>query len=110
MVYLHPVKIKLLRIIGKNFVKYAELLLYYIPFLFIIFHMQVHNWNSKCVHPFIQMKYAGKFYIKSMVERQKFTQFLANGLPRRTLYSVLNRFKYLFGNHEKSFQRYHIEN
>ncbi|XP_043527121.1 uncharacterized protein LOC122537737 isoform X2 [Frieseomelitta varia] len=67
---------------------------------------EVHDWNSKCVHPFIHMKYAGKFYIRSLEERQKFTQFLANGLPRRTLYSVLNRFKYLFGDHEKSFQRY----
>ncbi|KAK1137854.1 hypothetical protein K0M31_002348 [Melipona bicolor] len=67
---------------------------------------EVHNWNSKCVHPFIHMKYEGKFYIRSLKERQKFTQFLANGLPRRTLYSVLNRFKYLFGDHEKSSQRY----
>lgn len=72
--------------------------------------MQVHNWNSKCVYPFIHMKYAGKFYIRSLEERQKFTQFLANGLPRRTLYSVLNRFKYLFEDHEKSFQRCHIKN
>ncbi|KOX80321.1 hypothetical protein WN51_08100 [Melipona quadrifasciata] len=67
---------------------------------------EVHNWNSKCVHPFIHMKYEGKFYIRSLKERQKFTQFLANGLPRRTLYSVLNRFKYLFGDHKKSSQRY----
>lgn len=52
------------------------------------------------------MKNDHKFYIKSLEERQKFVQFLANGLPWRTLYSVYHRFKYLYRNHEKRFQRY----
>lgn len=33
-----------------------------------------------------------------MKERQKFVQFLANGLPQRTLYSVYSRFKILYRN------------
>ncbi|OAD53681.1 hypothetical protein WN48_09588, partial [Eufriesea mexicana] len=65
---------------------------------------EVHNWNPKCVTPFINMKNGYKFYIKSLEERQKFTQFLANGLPWRTLYSVYHRFKYLYGKHKKRFQ------
>ncbi|XP_017762449.1 PREDICTED: transcription termination factor 1-like [Eufriesea mexicana] len=67
---------------------------------------EVHNWNPKCVTPFINMKNGYKFYIKSLEERQKFTQFLANGLPWRTLYSVYHRFKYLYGKHKKRFQRF----
>ncbi|XP_017767556.1 PREDICTED: uncharacterized protein LOC108556110 [Eufriesea mexicana] len=67
---------------------------------------EAHNWNPKCVTPFINMKYGNKFYIKSLVERRKFTQFLANGLPWRTLYSVYHRFRYLYRNYEKCFQRY----
>ncbi|XP_033315486.1 SUN domain-containing protein 2-like [Bombus bifarius] len=67
---------------------------------------KAHDWNPKCVKPFIHMKHANRFYIKSMEERQKFTQFLANNLPWRTLYSVFHRFKHLYGNHEKIFQRY----
>lgn len=78
----------------------------YISLLLIIFHMQAHDWNPKCVKPFIHMKHANRFYIKRMKERQKFTQFLANNLPWRTLYSVFHRFKHLYENHEKICQRY----
>ncbi|XP_060815069.1 uncharacterized protein LOC132906691 [Bombus pascuorum] len=67
---------------------------------------KAHDWNPKCVKPFIHMKRGSRFYIKSMQQRKKFTQFLANNLPWRTLYSVFHRFRYLYGNHEKSFQRY----
>lgn len=69
--------------------------------------MQAHDWNPKCAKPFIHMKRAKRFYIKSIEQRRKFVQFLANNLPWRTLYSVFHRFKHLYGNHEKIFQRYH---
>ncbi|CAL7944248.1 unnamed protein product [Xylocopa violacea] len=67
---------------------------------------EVHDWNPKCVQPFLSMKRNNKFYIRSMEERQKFVQFLANGLPWRTLFSVYNRFKCLHKKHERSFKRY----
>ena len=79
----------------------------YISLSLIIFHMQAHDWNPKCAKPFIHMKRAKRFYIKSIEQRRKFVQFLANNLPWRTLYSVFHRFKHLYGNHEKIFQRYH---
>lgn len=66
----------------------------------------IHNWNSEDVKPFLQMKNKNKFYIRTMEERQKFSQFLANGLPWRSLYSVYHRFKYLYKNQTKTFQRY----
>lgn len=55
------------------------------------------------------MKNKNKFYIRTMEERQKFSQFLANGLPWRSLYSVYHRFKYLYKNQTKSFQRYCVK-
>ncbi|KAK2588769.1 hypothetical protein KPH14_001649 [Odynerus spinipes] len=66
-------------IIQKNWKKFCEL----------------HNWDTKNVKPFLSFKDKCKFYIKSAEERKKFIQFLANGLPWRTLYSVYWRFKKL---------------
>ncbi|XP_017875962.1 transcription termination factor 1-like [Ceratina calcarata] len=56
---------------------------------------ETHNWNPKCTKPFTKMKYGTKFYIKSQKERRKFIQFLANGLPWRTLQSIYRRFRHL---------------
>lgn len=60
---------------------------------------QLHKWDKKNVRPFLTFKYKGKFYIDSLEERQKFLQFLANGLPWRTLCSVYWRFTNLYRNH-----------
>ncbi|KZC11363.1 hypothetical protein WN55_02648 [Dufourea novaeangliae] len=67
---------------------------------------KVHNWNPKIVKPFLYMKYGPRYSIKSTEDRQKFVQFLANGLPWRSLYSVHQRFKNIFEKCEKPFKRY----
>ena len=69
---------------------------------------KVHKWNPKHTEPFRYMRHDNKFTIKSKRERKAFVQFLANGLPWRTLYSVYQRFRILYrnSNHKKPFQRY----
>ncbi|KOC71144.1 hypothetical protein WH47_01787 [Habropoda laboriosa] len=67
---------------------------------------EVHDWNPKYVQPFLCMTINGQFYIKSLEQRKKFAQFLANGIPWRSLYSVYHRFKNLHRKYEKSFHRY----
>ncbi|XP_076657032.1 uncharacterized protein LOC143361481 isoform X2 [Halictus rubicundus] len=67
---------------------------------------EVHDWNPKIVKPFICMRHRNGCYIKSPEERQKFVQYLANGLPCRSLNSVLQRCRTLFIKYEKSFERY----
>lgn len=69
---------------------------------------KVHKWNPKHSEPFRSMKLGQKFTIRNKRERKAFVQFLANGLPWRTLYSVYQRFRILFrnSNHKKPFQRY----
>ncbi|XP_076182225.1 uncharacterized protein LOC143154202 isoform X2 [Ptiloglossa arizonensis] len=67
---------------------------------------EIHNWDPKNVDPFLCMKNGKQFYIRSMTERQKFVQFIANGLPWRTLYSVYHRFRNINGKYEKTFKRY----
>ncbi|CAL1674936.1 unnamed protein product [Lasius platythorax] len=57
---------------------------------------QLHDWDTNMVHPFLKWRHNGKYYIDNVRERQKFVQFLANGLPWRTLYSVYSRFKVLY--------------
>ncbi|XP_032673210.1 uncharacterized protein LOC116845053 isoform X2 [Odontomachus brunneus] len=59
---------------------------------------KLHNWNSKNTEPFLNWRHNGKYYIRDLRERQKFVQFLANGLPWRTLFSVYTRFKVLYRN------------
>ncbi|XP_047367217.1 transcription termination factor 1-like isoform X1 [Vespa velutina] len=68
---------------------------------------KVHNWKEDHVKPFLSLKHNGKYYIRSFEERQKFVQFLANGLSWRTLYSVYWRFKNLY--HNRICQRYSPE-
>ena len=48
------------------------------------------------VKPFLNWGHNEKYYISNIGERQKFLQFLANGLPWRTLYSIYSRFKILY--------------
>ncbi|XP_014475735.1 PREDICTED: uncharacterized protein LOC106745027 [Dinoponera quadriceps] len=59
---------------------------------------KLHNWDSKNLEPFLNWRYDGKYYIHNLKERQKFVQFLANGLPWRTLFSVYSRFRILYRN------------
>ncbi|EZA50270.1 hypothetical protein X777_11108 [Ooceraea biroi] len=59
---------------------------------------ELHEWDPKNVELFFYWRYNRMYYIKNVSERQKFVQFLANGLPWRTLYSVHNRFKILYQN------------
>ncbi|XP_011311254.1 uncharacterized protein [Fopius arisanus] len=64
-----------------------------------------NNWKRFCeVHKldipqthFFKCKYQGRMYIEDPQERRKFVQFLAQGLPSRTLRSVYVRFKVIFG-------------
>ncbi|XP_043487979.1 uncharacterized protein LOC122514908 [Polistes fuscatus] len=67
---------------------------------------EVHNWEEDNIEPFISVKKSRQFYIPCFKERQKFIQFLANGLPWRSLFSVNTRFKMLYQNHTN--QRYTV--
>ncbi|KAL0118949.1 hypothetical protein PUN28_009525 [Cardiocondyla obscurior] len=59
---------------------------------------KLHNWNVKKVHPFLQMRIDHSTTYMRKAERRKFAQFLANGLPNRTLYSVYHRYRNLYEN------------
>ncbi|XP_024890435.1 uncharacterized protein LOC112466541 isoform X1 [Temnothorax curvispinosus] len=59
---------------------------------------ELHDWDAKTVEPFLYWRHNGRYFIRDVKERQKFVQFLANGLPWRTLYSVYSRFKVLYRN------------
>ncbi|KAG8038372.1 hypothetical protein G9C98_006699 [Cotesia typhae] len=63
---------------------------------------KVHNWKRSLVHPFTFRKRKGFYFISKVEERRKFIQFLAHGLPNRSLYSVFGRFKNLYGTHKQS--------
>lgn len=63
---------------------------------------KLHKWDSKKVEPFLLLREGNKTYIRSKKQRRKFVQFLADGLPNRTLYSVYHRFRNLYTNR---FQR-----
>ena len=58
----------------------------------------MHDWDVKVTQPFSQFKIGGKtsYVRKKLTERLKFVQFLADGLPYRTLYSVHHRFRNLY--------------
>ncbi|XP_076636979.1 uncharacterized protein LOC143349527 [Colletes latitarsis] len=60
---------------------------------------KLHNWKYEKVQPFLLLREQNKTYIRSKRERRKFVQFLADGLPNRTLYSVYHRFRVLYANH-----------
>ncbi|XP_054004383.1 uncharacterized protein LOC128890156 [Hylaeus anthracinus] len=71
---------------------------------------KIHKWNPEYVKPFLYMRHGGsQYFIKSMIERQKFVQFLANGLPWRTLHSVHRRFRSMNEKYAKSFRRYTVQ-
>lgn len=59
------------------------------------FFFKDHNWEPTNYEPFLDFKH-GDEIIVSLNERRKFAQFLADGLPNRSLYSVYGRFKRLF--------------
>ncbi|XP_015183230.1 PREDICTED: uncharacterized protein LOC107069979 [Polistes dominula] len=60
---------------------------------------KLHDWNVENTKAFLTLKDNGK-YICRKAELKKFVQFLANGLPNRTLYSVYHRFRTLYSSHE----------
>ncbi|XP_006618190.1 uncharacterized protein LOC102681740 [Apis dorsata] len=68
---------------------------------------KLHKWDSKKVEPFLLLREGNKTYIRSKKQRRKFVQFLADGLPNRTLYSVYHRFRNLYTNHFQ--RRFHPE-
>lgn len=68
---------------------------------------KLHDWSSKNVQPFLHLREDNTVYIRSKTERRKFVQFLADGLPNRTLYSVYHRFRNLYANHVQ--RRFHPE-
>ncbi|XP_053979795.1 uncharacterized protein LOC128876959 [Hylaeus volcanicus] len=57
---------------------------------------KLHNWEFANVHPFLLLRDNNRSYIRSKRERRKFVQFLADGLPHRTLYSIYHRFRNLY--------------
>ncbi|XP_017753527.1 PREDICTED: uncharacterized protein LOC108546106 [Eufriesea mexicana] len=63
---------------------------------------KLHRWDPKKCEPFLLLRDKNKPRIRSKKERKKFVQFLADGLPNRTLYSVYHRFRNLYAGH---FQR-----
>ncbi|EGI65343.1 hypothetical protein G5I_06203 [Acromyrmex echinatior] len=59
---------------------------------------KIHNWDVNKSKPFLRLRIGNLTYMRNTRERRKFVQFLANGLPERTLYSVYHRFKNLYEN------------
>ncbi|XP_076242947.1 uncharacterized protein LOC143184527 isoform X2 [Calliopsis andreniformis] len=57
---------------------------------------KLHNWDSRKVQPFLLLREENVAYIRSKIQRRRFVQFLADGLPNRTLYSVYHRFRNLY--------------
>lgn len=56
----------------------------------------IHNLTIDNDH-FFEKKYDNIKFIKVDKERKKFVQFLANGLPNRSLFSVFKRFERIYG-------------
>ncbi|XP_046736363.1 uncharacterized protein LOC124405486 [Diprion similis] len=63
---------------------------------------KTHNWDSRNVKPFMYMRHHQIGTVAKFEERQKFVQYLAAGLPWRTLYSVYWRFRNLYQPHIQS--------
>ncbi|XP_046467724.1 transcription termination factor 1-like [Neodiprion pinetum] len=63
---------------------------------------KTHNWDSRNVKPFMYMRHHQIGTVAKFEERQKFVQYLAAGLPWRTLYSVYWRFRNLYQPHVQS--------
>ncbi|KAL6264491.1 hypothetical protein P5V15_004599 [Pogonomyrmex californicus] len=66
---------------------------------------KLHNWDKRKTKPFLQLRIGTLTYMRNTTERRKFVQFLADGLPDRTLYSVYHRFRNLY---ENNLQRRYI--
>nr|KAF7437828.1 hypothetical protein H0235_000219 [Vespula pensylvanica] len=61
---------------------------------------KLHNWNKHKYRAFLSLRDSdGKKYTCKKKETKKFAQFLANGLPNRTLYSVYHRFRILYSSY-----------
>lgn len=66
-------------------------------FFFIFHNFQTHNWDPTFPFPFTQMEYENKkFYLPDTKNRMKFYQFLADGLPWRSVHSVFRHFKFIY--------------
>lgn len=57
---------------------------------------KMHGWDRTKVEPFLCLRDGNRLHIRGTKERKKFVQFLASGLPNRTLYSVYHRFRNLY--------------
>ncbi|XP_033222217.1 uncharacterized protein LOC117176204 isoform X2 [Belonocnema kinseyi] len=57
---------------------------------------KIHNWDKRNQKPFLYMRHGAIQILRFLEERRKFVQFLAMGLPNRTLYSVHQRFRKLY--------------
>ncbi|XP_078041113.1 uncharacterized protein LOC144472187 [Augochlora pura] len=57
---------------------------------------RLHNWDPSKIKPFLLLRESSETHIRSKKQRRRFAQFLADGLPNRTLYSVYHRFRNLF--------------
>lgn len=59
---------------------------------------KLHDWDVRKLKPFLRLRVDKLTYMRNTAERRKFVQFLADGLPNRTLYSVYHRFRNLYEN------------
>ena len=57
---------------------------------------KLHKWKSSKIHQFLILREENIAHIRSKKQRRMFVQFLADGLPNRTLYSVYHRFRNLY--------------
>ena len=57
---------------------------------------KLHKWKSSKVQKFLVLREENITHIRSKKQRRMFVQFLADGLPNRTLYSVYHRFRNLY--------------
>ena len=57
---------------------------------------KLHNWKCSKVQQFLVLRIENTTHIRSKKQRRMFVQFLADGLPNRTLYSVYHRFRNLY--------------
>ncbi|XP_012285164.1 uncharacterized protein LOC105702278 [Orussus abietinus] len=63
---------------------------------------KLHDWDVTDTKAFMFMRHDRKIFVQKLPERRRFVQFLADGLPNRTLYSVYHRFRNLYEPHIQS--------
>lgn len=76
-----------------------------VNFKHFIISVQLHKWKPSKVQQFLVLREENITHIRSKKQRRMFVQFLADGLPNRTLYSVYHRFRNLYA--DRLQRRYH---